>query len=747
MNAIGRWRGAVVCLFLACLTACGDDPLVAARVTAILEGTIRNGLTRAPLEGATVRILGARGANGNVEATTDADGHYRIVFSGSGRFTYVIESDGFARAVSTITFDPNDFAVEGTNGGYTVTQLLNQEVYPTVGTLRATVYGNQFRDLISDAPVTLTFFSSIDDPSLTLSATTDDAGQFEIAGLPAGTSFTVTVRATDRDGDGVLDTTGTSQSVTLEAGEVTETFIGPVGVYNGPGVLWTNLDNMRSWAVNPEFVFVFRSPMDTDPSATVVSLRERTQYQYVATDMAWDSEGTELTINPRQDLVPGREYEIWLTGWSRNAESISTNSYAFRVEGGIDTMPMVTNLTWLDDPTDVEFTQSTFLLGMDPIENVDTIRFYGRNTMRSSDWVRLQENGPNDGFPQNEIPVTVQYAQRQLLKSFPGGVDTFFGRGEALEIAAAVVLAGVEGPLSTPVQIRDGKCIDVTLTTGTDNTTTQYFDNTGGTEPKPVLIAVTAQAQEYFAEDSDAVITIENGPFSPDNFVLDVTGMTLERVNRSTFELTGEIPADRDAQLDRITVDLSMLSDPSGNPVCQTSLEAFTPGRRGYDGVPALVWDFEANAQGWTATGAFTRGSADGPAGAVSNMWATGLGAARADNMTSTLRSPRFPVPSSYNLYWYELRSLDSEDSISIVHTTEDADQPLTLSYQGAGSNGFSYYYVYNLVPNTIGQIEIQYEAGVPTGGAGTSTAVGYRLDDVRFTGLWYRDTFYEGEN
>lgn len=159
-------------------TNLGSIALAIDPMTATLRGKVTDGASGAPLPGATLTLAGD--ATGT--ATTDARGDYQFAGLPPGGVTITVAKIGYAAVAATAT-------LAGGGMGFFSPSLYAAGAEPTTATLLGRVVDASDGQPLSGATVAV--------PGRT--ASTDAAGEFTLADLPAG-AFSATVNAAGHDG-------------------------------------------------------------------------------------------------------------------------------------------------------------------------------------------------------------------------------------------------------------------------------------------------------------------------------------------------------------------------------------------------------------------------------------------------------------------------------------------------------------------------------------------------------------------
>lgn len=222
----------ILCAALALgLSACGGaavSQVASSKPLGSLSGLVNNTHFEA-LEGVTVTLVLGEGADGSAtfKTTTNAAGgfFFKELPAGSvGQLTMTKAGFGTARMAVSVPSSAGNFPLDDGNGNAGIFLLTELN-----GTVRFTVYSGSgklakgARGLLEVTPAALTTTSSGSYGSsqgiTSVEATTDDSGVLVFTGVPSpaeiarvGGSYQLTIGALDEDGDGTIDSLGTSRS-------------------------------------------------------------------------------------------------------------------------------------------------------------------------------------------------------------------------------------------------------------------------------------------------------------------------------------------------------------------------------------------------------------------------------------------------------------------------------------------------------------------------------------------------------
>lgn len=562
------WQRSSFLVFLACVVSAGltagcggdtnttveQDPLV---IEAYIEGTVIDGITRAPLADATVTAPGVSGASGTF--TTDESGFYSLAVPGVGSHTLFVEAAGYARAKYTV----NAQTEPGAAGQIRVTAVRNSQLYPTTATLRGRVTSGGNRDLVAGANVLVQFTDSsdaIEDASLVVTGKTDKSGMFTLDDLPAGAPQTrVSVLPVDLDKNGTPDTATYSALVTggVGGGSLTpdgENFMDiVVDQFIADKVLWTNLDDDATVAEDATLQITYAQPMLDTFDATTVTLREGGAE--ISVDLSWTDDVT-LTVQPKEPLLAGHSYTLTVQAVSSAGSSVSYTK-AFSVTSGEAPTDAVTGTT-IVDAEPLAWNAKSFSVGWDGIPGVDSYRVLARNSQVQQSWVVLFE-GPVSQFESPRVRVTLP----DVFDTFPSE-DAFSATGFATSVDFAVQAFNGknDGPFQAPADmatLSDTHCPRITVTSQGST------DNTAGTEPIRAKYLLTSEGGEPIADAPAPVFVFAVGLGALDTTLLDGKKPSLRRVRADQFEVSFAVPKGSSGAADEVTVDLSKVTDTSGN--------------------------------------------------------------------------------------------------------------------------------------------------------------------------------------
>lgn len=699
-----------------------------------VQGVVRDGLTGLPLPNAAVSIPAA-GDLGDLRA--DASGFYSVTFEGIGDFFVFVTQPGYAGARHRAVANFGDTVPDTSLNVRVVVDVL---MFPLVGELNGIVAGVGTIDAVAGARliarVEAPYVPYVDTTDIDLEATTGDDGSYRFTDLPAGVPLRLLVPAQDLDDDGDPDfATATVAVGALDVAPITRNIL--VQQFVEDQVVWTNFDDIESFAVptEAEFMFVYAAPMSTTPGATTVFLtRAGTR---VAVEHTWDAEGLVLTVAPRAPLTTGQTYELEIVATSATNEIVVWGPETFSVGG--DQLPgAVTNMELLDDPDTIDFVDPTITVGFDPVDDATAYRVYARNDMGQSDWLEVGE----------ELATSLDPAEPAISFSLPAAFDsvpgagTPFGFGETLEIVVVAMIGTNEGPFpAEPLSVPDAACPTFQVSRFGD------FDNSGSSDPSEVTFDVVAVGGEWIDPANAPTIAFTRYA-APVGYVLDGATFTSSIVDRDTMRLTGFVPADESADLNRYVVDVSQLRDPSGNTACVGSTTVV--GLIAEGNTRTVAFDMEL-ADGWTTTSAqWERGTPVGlPAsGASGAVWGTNLDGDYDDAAaaTFTLSSPTITLPSSVSSVsfsaWYDIGDGDSVE----VHWLEDGgNASLVQAYTFSSAFWNTRSLSMSAFAGETGHFEFRLitDGGDPpdvdAGPGNTPTADdGFFLDTFRVSGSWF---------
>jgi len=554
----------VTAIPLSLFTACGGDTIVrdeSLTVDTAIEGTVIDGLTREPIEGATVTAPGTTTKDAMktvATATTDANGFYRIPVSGLGDHVVFVERSGYAKAKYRVrtTVEP------GAPGNLGLNAVADSKLYPKTGTLVGRVSSGGPRNVIKGARVVVQFTDGtdpIEDSSLDTEETTDDNGNFTLKGLPAGSPQTrVIVYPVDLDDDDEPDTATYSDFV--KGGPGTATLVPDsqnymeitVDQFIADKVIWSSLDDDAIVAPDAALTLAFARPMLTTWDATQVALRVGGgQAEFVSAEREWSSDGTELTVTPREALVPGEDYTLEVTAHSANGSSV-TFSRAFVVQSADAPEDAVDSLELVDEEP-FPWTQRAFRLTWQA-QGAESYRVLARNNANQSTWVTLFQ-GRASAFTTQRATVTLPDA----FNTFPGeGVFSATGFGTEVEFAVQPFNGKNDGPFPDEVlTIKDSVCPKLQVAqTGTATNQTEAAIK--------FQFVVSSTDNEPLSEDSVAKFSFKDGA-GTDAFVLKAAPKSQRWINRSSIEYTFEVPALKSATGDSVSINLLGVTDTSGN--------------------------------------------------------------------------------------------------------------------------------------------------------------------------------------
>jgi hypothetical protein len=541
-------------------------------IQAYVEGTVTDGVTHTPIQGATVTLPGFDGAGGGDGADptdgiahTDRNGFFSLGVPGVGSHTLFVSAADYARAKYSFsaTTEP------GASGNIRVTAVRNSQLYPTSasdgGVLSGRVTSGGGRDVIAGARVLVQFSDNVDpieDANLEVTTETDDEGQFSLENLPAGSPQTrVTVFPVDIDGDGTPDTAiysnfvsgGPGSGILSPGGQNFMDIV--VDQFIADKVLWTNLDDGGSIDADESLTLHFGQPMLDTNDSTLVTLSDGVER--VKVDFEW-SDGVELSITPTEPLLAGHTYSLNVQTQSAAGGAVAF-SRSFFVTSADAPPDAVTGIS-LVDPDPLAWNAKSFTLAWDAAADadgnpIDTYRVLARNDARRSTWVILFEGAVS------------RFGRPQLLVTLPDGFDTFpsedvfsaVGFGTTVEFAVQPYSGRNDGPISEEfATLEDKHCpylsVIPPLTT----------DNTLGTTDLTVKVVITSPNGEPLSDASTAKFTFADGASSTDPFVITGTP-EVRRVRADEFEYSFTVPKGKSGFADTMTVDLSKMKDTSNN--------------------------------------------------------------------------------------------------------------------------------------------------------------------------------------
>lgn len=525
----------------ALLSSCSHQP----RVDNQVHGLVHD-LYGAPLEGATVTLRGLPIENdedtGVETTTTDADGRYRFITNAIGTLPISVEMEGYARVEMTVaTVDPPDTD----DGDFDGSVVRNFQMYATNGS----VYGRLFRNLDPRGPISGAMVNvqvnagGIVDSSLPTSATTNENGEFEIAGLPVGISVRLFAGAIDVDDDGVMDTAGFDEYVSVLGEGARADF--DLGAFEGLRVLSTNVDNTLV-AVSDDLSVRYNLPMDTTPSTTQVTLQQTSPESFSAGQTHnFSEDGLTLTINPDADLTAGGRYSLSVNARATTGQWLN-QVFNFMVSGGTTGPSAPSDLARTLSDHDIVYSQIRFNMRWTAVDGATGYRPFMRSMgTRTTDWVAL----PAFEAPEGRDIIRFITAPDALLN-----VDgRLFDNGETVQVAVASMSGTSMGPLSSPVELNDEDCLSVVGVTQT-----RTFNTIGMDEPQEVVLGV--EFNSVWDPETNLGLTLPGAVDESTFELLSLTGLTAR--------YQGMIPANSDNQGD-LELDLSALRDPSGNGACE----------------------------------------------------------------------------------------------------------------------------------------------------------------------------------
>lgn len=699
-----------------------------------VEGVVRDAITGLPLPNAQVSIPAA-GERGQLQA--DAAGFYSVTFEGIGDFFVFVSHDGYAGSRHRALANFGDTVPDTSLNVRAVVDVL---MFPLVGEVNGVIVGTGPIDAVADARVIArvepAYVPFVDTTGIALQATTAADGSYSMSDLPAGVPLRLLVPAQDLDGDGRPDfATSLTPIGSLDVAPITQNI--QVSPFITDQVVWTTFDNVESFAVAPDasFDFVFAAAMSTTPGATDIRLLR--SGVRVATQHQWDAEGLVLTVSPRAPLTAGQTYSLTIEATSQTGDVVTWGPSSFTVGG--DRLPgEVTGIVLVDDPATLPFSSPTMTVGFDPVDDATGYRVYARNDMGQSDWLEVAERGLtnlNPGEPE------IAFGLPSAFDSLPGA-GTPFGRGETLEIAVVALIGANEGPFpETLLTVSDEACPTFSVSPG------GTVDNTSGTEPAELYFDISGVGGEWIDPSSTATVAFSDYIFPGAGGVgLDGGAFTLEVVDQNTLRLLGSIPAGVSAVLAQYSVDVSALTDPSGNAACADTSPI--TGLFGGGSFTSVVWDMEAD-DGFTGAAPWERGPPVGaPAsGADGDVWGTTLNGNYPDTAADTfvLATADVRLPSSISqVYFSGWYALGQGDSVEVYWVPEAGGEALlttfTFSSPFWGQRSLSA----SAFAGQLGHFEFRLNTdggtpGVPDAGPGGPTADdGFFLDNLTLSGTWF---------
>lgn len=532
------WVGTLAASF-----GCGGEP-----ITVYVTGNVSD-LVRQPIEGARVTLITNEELAEDRSTTTDALGDYFFEVRGFGSLAVAVEAEGFVRARSTInTVDTPD-----TGGEFDASAVQDFLLYANTAALQGTIRRNANGvSPVSNLPLRLRINdATVRDPNLVLQVNTDANGDYRFENLPAGASATLFIPSWDEDGDGVPETGAVSQGLTLNQDSVT-LLNRDVFEFEGPRAVWSNVANQLV-APNANIEVRYNVAMRPEGQFRTITLsRLDNPGGIVAATSSFSSDGTLLTITPIEPLTQSQRYRI-----SVQAEAASTGqgvSYNqdFRVTGSNPEPATPTNFRLVDPSQDVDYNTLSFSFRWDAVPDADQYSIYVRSLSGPvTEWVRtntLNANNPLVMEGTFSIPSAVRDPQTGWA----------FGNGETVEFAVAAVRDGAESAPSQPVAISDNVCLRVS-TAFRDNRFDSW-NNAGGEDPAQVAALVR------FVGPVDR----SNAPTFSLPSGLGAASFSVQWVDRDEAQVIGTVPPMTDGS-GTLTFDVSGLTDPSGNPICENN--------------------------------------------------------------------------------------------------------------------------------------------------------------------------------
>lgn len=421
--------------------------------------------TASPLEGVTVKALGS-----DTVGTTNAEGVFK--FDGmvvNSDYTFIFEKAGYLRANreasisgsagnsplenAVTTFSVDLFPANGSVNGFVF--LPNGNPAPN-----ATVYVDQRNNVGFNSGESI------------VTATTGMDGSFTLMGLataPSGVSTRVYARWYDENGDMQADYAGTSQSVTLFAGQPGRVFITYSASSIGQQIIASNVFDGQI-AAGEDLQFTFALPLFTGTLQgmgaapwTLTQLSNSTAVPVEGTFMS----ATELRVKPSlNSLREGERYTLSLA--LRNAStnqgtgSPFTTNITFQVRPAM-VMPFTAQVSGLTvtnsnpfaapfGPTAFDSSSSAFTVAFTPAAGAVRYELYARDTRNNPNYVLVQPI-PATGAPRIETTnINLPFNFNAPFSGLP------LAGGNRVNFAVVGIDAyGTRAPLmaATPVEVRD----------------------------------------------------------------------------------------------------------------------------------------------------------------------------------------------------------------------------------------------------------------------------------------------------
>lgn len=479
MNRVLRTAAAsCVCLFVA---ACGGgagqtvtNVQQNSTPTGFVEGRVVDAATGAPIANAVVNTY----ANGNVSATTDEAGRYRLgpIPAGSS-YTLFVQLEGYVKRMFFI-------GINGSAGNYpvgnvVVTQDLEMsaanagvEGQVLTNTGRAAVNASVYLDLRDD------------NYDLIVTAKTDMAGKFKLTGLPSsagGLNVNVIVPPFDDNGDGAPDYNQGSRNLNLYPG-----YTSPAVVNLNALSLQVATSSLSSGEISPSdaITFEFTTPIDT--ATADFSLVQNGGGYEVAVNATWTG-NTKVTLTPvGGPLAPNMNYYVFVELRALNGSSFS-NSYNFNVRG-TTTVPTgtVTNFKITSPGMMMYDSQlSVVNLSWDPMPMVGGYKIYVRSEKRYQSYLLLRS--------MNASQTNESIYFSTFDSDDTDDYNTPLGNSNKVKfVIVPTDSQGNHGPLDTAASIEINDTVLPRLTSGSQNSGSA--NNTSGTMPSTVTYVV------YFSE-------------------------------------------------------------------------------------------------------------------------------------------------------------------------------------------------------------------------------------------------------